>query len=77
MRECMRSVFYVSCVVSYPLARPLRPLCSPRGGLWLQVIDARVDLDRGMAWAYSRLLYRRGLDPSCCGVLGDYGACTL
>ena len=65
-------LFYVmSCVLLSPGA----PFYSPRGGLGLQDVGARVGLDRGMALVNSRLLYQRALDWSCCSVLGDDGAC--
>ena len=45
------------------------PSYSSKGRPRLQSVGIRISLDRGMALAYSRLLYQRGLEPSCFGVL--------
>jgi len=42
---------------------------SSKGRPRLQSVGIRISLDRGIALAYSRLPYRRGLESSCYGVL--------
>jgi hypothetical protein len=63
-------MFYVSCCPRFGLGAPFH---RSRGGTRLQGVGARVGLDRGMARVNLRLPYWRGLDRSCCGVLGDDG----
>jgi len=66
-------MFYVLCCPYFSLGAPFY---RSRRGTRLHDVGARVGLDRGMARVNSRLPYWRGLDRSCCSVLGDDGSCA-
>ena len=63
----MRIMFYALC----PLPNVVLsvPFYSSKGRPRLQGVGIRISLNRGIASAYSRLPYRRGLESSCYGVL--------